>query len=214
MNDPNHRLSVNFLLGRVAAARRQGNVRLAADEWNACIARAKPRVESVVDYWVHRKLVASADRDDIVQAALIRGGRRLLENLDALEERAFMKAMATCAEYTCMDHGRKHKRKLQREVSADAVATTGDGDAIDRYDYFFSSVAEDVWARGAEIREAEERLDKAISKLTNERQKKLLVLQRLGHSDEIIAELLGVTVTNLYQIRSRTLRELRGLIDS
>ena len=53
-----------------------------------------------------------------------------------------------------------------------------------------------------------------IPRLRDVRARKLLTLQRLGVADARIATQLDVSVANVQTIRSRALKELRGLIDS
>jgi DNA-directed RNA polymerase specialized sigma24 family protein len=214
MNDPYRKLPLRLLLQRVAKARRDGDWRAARGEWEACVIRMRPRVELVVDDYVRRGLVPSSERDPLVWMAIERATRRLVENLEVLEEKTFIAAVATCADFTCRDAGRKHARKVRREVSIDATGTSADGDGFNYFDSLLKDVTEQLWLRGGEIREADERIDKAIARLGNERAKKLFTLQRLGIPDAEIARQLGVEIGNLYQIRSRSLRELRGLIDS
>jgi RNA polymerase sigma factor (sigma-70 family) len=201
-----------MLLQTVARARAQGDWRLAEREWEACIARAKQRVERVVELAVARRMIAPSDAEEVVQDALIRGARALVENLESLEEHSFFAAMVTCAKYECLDAGRKRVRRERHEKSLDAPGSQADDDAPGRYDKDLGRHAEERWDRDQEIRDAGKTVDDLLPRLRDERARKLFTLQRLGLKDEAIAEELGVTVVNLYQIRSRALRELRGMI--
>lgn len=215
MNDAYRQLPTRLLLQRVAAARRAGDWRAARGEWEACITRAKARVEVVVDIYVARGWIPPDDREDVVQDALGRAGRALVKNLDTLVEGTFFSAMITCAHFQCRDEARKIMRRQRHEASLDETFGIGDdGDEVGRFDRAFGELAEQTWRRGGEIRDADRRVEAAIDRLRDDRTKKLFTLQRLGMKDAMIAEELGVSMANLYQIRSRGLRELRGLIDS
>jgi RNA polymerase sigma factor (sigma-70 family) len=189
---------VSTLLKQVAHARAAGDWRTARPQWEACIARAKPRVEMVVDRYVAKGWIRPADRDDVVQNALIRAHRKLVENLDSLEEHVFFAAVIKAADFQCRDDARKDLKRRQRSAHEDAAE---------------AAESRQRWDREEEIRAANELVDDLMRRLPNDRQRRFVALQRLGTSDADIAADLGVTMDNLYQIRSRTLKALGGLID-
>lgn len=203
-----------MLLQRVAVARAAGDWRAARGEWEACITRARERVENVVDGYVVKGWIPRDESEDVVQDTLIRAGRRLVETLDRLDENAFFASMVRAADFQCRDEGRKQMRRQMKEKPLDQPSSRGDdGDATGRFAADEARQAEEQWLRDAEVRQAGKDVDDLIPRLRDPRAQKILTLQRLGHKDPAIAEELGLSMVNLYKIRSRALMELRGLID-
>ena len=215
MSDSYRSTPTATLLHRVARARHAGDWREAENEWQACIARARERVVTVVDRYVAKGWIPRADRDDVVQDALLRGARALVENLESLDGGAFFAGMVRCAQFQALDAARRHIRREQHEKRLDAPSSwsTPDRDP-GRYGAAAGRAAEERWRREDEIRTAEETLNELIPRLRDVRARKLLTLQRLGVADARIAKQLDVSVANVQTIRSRALKELRGLIDS
>jgi RNA polymerase sigma factor (sigma-70 family) len=198
-----------MLLQDVARARAAGDWTAAKPQWEACIARARARVEIVVDGYVWKKWIRQADRDDVVQRALLRAARRLVVTLDSLEERAFFAAVAQCADFQCRDDARK---ELQRRESS-LIPESWD-DAGDAYGTGEVTEAELRYDREAEMNDASERVYAALDKLPNPRRKKLLTMQLLGATDAMIAEELGTTTMNVHTMRLRALKDMNGLMES
>ena len=203
-----------MLLQRVAVARRRGDWTAARGEWEACIARSRERVVVVVDRYVRRGWIPDGDREDTVQKALLRAGRALIVNLDKLDEPAFFAGVVRCADFQCRDDARRQVRREQHEKPLDARSSWNDDeDSGGRYDTELGVIATDGWNRDREIREAGAWVDELVAQLPDERDRKLLTLQRLGLTDAAIADELGTSVGNVYQLRTRALKKLRGLID-
>jgi RNA polymerase sigma factor (sigma-70 family) len=215
VSDTYRTIPTGTLLQRVARARAAGDWRIAEDEWHACIARAHERVVTVVDRYVAKGWIAASDRDDVAQDALLRGARALVENLDSLQEGAFFAGMVQCAKFQALDAARKHIRREQHVKPLDAPSSWSEPDREQgRYDAAAHRAAEEHWRREDEIRAAAATLDELIPRLRDVRARKLLTLQRLGVPDAQIATELGISVANAQTIRSRALKELRGLIDT
>lgn len=204
------------LLARVAQARANGDWKDASREWWSCIARARERVANVVGSRVGRDLVPAAREEDIIQDALIRGARRLVETLDDLSEGSFFAAMIEVAKKQCLDEGRKYARE-KKVRSIDGMSGWGDdgsesGNAFDHATRKRAGLAFEI---GEDQRDFERILDEAIPRLKDERARVILTSDREGGTtDAELAERLGISVPNLHKIRSRAMQELRGLIDS
>ena len=211
MSDSFRKIRTDMLLRRVALARARGNWREAQGEWEACIARARERVEVVVSRhsWGN-------DADLVVQLALNRGAEKLVENLDRLDENTFFAGMVRAAKFQCLDTLRAEKARRDHEggsLDASADWKSGDHSGPGVYDKQIARDAEEDARRREEILAASALCDELIPQLRDDRAQKLLTMQRLGLKDPQIAEELGVQVGNLHQIRSRALKELRGLIE-
>ena len=207
-------VSIDFLLRQVARARAAGNVEPARPAWEACVFRATARVRRVVGAYrtVQGDAIPAHDREVVVNDALDRACRRMIKTLDKFNERSFMAAMAGCAENACKDYIRKlgaYEKGLHG--SFDDAAYEGGGGG--RYD--------DALYREAELRDIDDeqafdsadRLERALGQMRSANQRRAVQMRRLGCENEEIAETLGVTVDNAYQLVSRGLRDLRGLME-
>ena len=213
MSDQYRKLPTETLLRRVASARAAGDWTAARGEWEACIARARERVVNVVETYVAKGWIPRDMKEDVVQEALIRGARRLVRNLDSLAPDAFFAAMVRVAEFQCRDEGRRVMRREQHERSLDEPAGWSDDESAGRYDAALNREATSGWERAEDARDADRLFDELVPQLKNARARRIILMQRLGIKDAQIAAELDISVANVHTIRSRALKELRGLID-
>jgi len=211
VNDKFRTASIATLLRRVERARAGGDWTRAREEWEACLARARERVENVVG-----RRYKGDDPEAVVQEALIRAGAALVVNLDKLDPDAFFAAMVTLARYQCMDTNRSEQARRRHEPgSVDAPASWGDPDGAGRYDREAAQWDRERAERLEEIADVAERVHDAIARLRDPRAKQIIASDLDGGvTDDALAATLGITTANLQQIRSRAVRELRGLIDT
>jgi RNA polymerase sigma factor (sigma-70 family) len=211
VSDRYRKLSTDLLLRRVAAARAAGDWTAARGEWEACITRARERVENVV-----RGRYGGEDREAVVQEALLRGSTKLIENLDRLDENAFFAAMVRVAYFQAHDSWRSEAAyRVHVAGSLDQPAANNpDDDAPGRFAKQEAREAHERAWRDEEATDAARRIQEAIEKLPDPRARKILTYDRLGgRTDAQIAEELGISVANVQTIRSRSLKRLRGLIE-
>lgn len=210
-----HTRTIDSLLKDVAKARRAGDVESARPEWEACVIRAIPRVSAAVAGFrtSNGDRVASADREDVVNDALDRACRRMIHTLDGLNEASFRAAMAGCGENACRDHFRRLGR-YERGLAGSLDAPAHEDGGGSRYD--------DELYRDAEIRrldddaafEAADRLDRAMDRMAPSNRRKALAMRRLGLEYEEIADELGTSRDNAYQLVCRAIKDLRKLMES
>lgn len=218
LSDQYRQIPTDKLLRRVAAARAAGDWTTARGEWEACIARAMQRVGYVVERYVAKGWIPPDEREDTVHDALMRGAKALVENLDSLSEDAFFAGMVQVAKYQCMDAGRKHMRREQHEQQLDERDESDSDGRKGRHDDAVREQATADWHRDVRAGEIQDVLARALAQLT-ERERKVVMSQRLGITDEELADEFETSTNNVQQIRSRALKklrtnkELRGLID-
>lgn len=218
VSDEFRKIPTAKLLQRVAEARDAGELDRVRGEWWACIARARARVEFQVDKAIHvKRLFPASERDDVVQKALERGARRLIQTLDDLSEGAFFAAMIKVAIFTCQDEGRAHvARDKHRGRSLDEAVGDEDGQTLQ--DHLTEKQARREWDEVTTAGEYGEVIKRALGELS-ERERFVILAWQGGISDDGVAEHLQTSPNNVQQIRSRTLRklskntELRGLIE-
>jgi RNA polymerase sigma factor (sigma-70 family) len=211
VSDRYRKLSTDLLLRRVAVARAAGDWTAARGEWEACVARARERVENVVRARYHGE-----DADAVVQEALLRGSTKLVENLDRLDANTFFAAMVKVAWYQSQDSWRAEKAHRENVAGSldQPAGNDPEDDAPGRFAKLQAREAHERARRGEEVADAARRVDEAIARLTDPRARKILTHDRLGgRTDAQIAEELGISVANVQTIRSRSLKKLRGLIE-
>lgn len=206
-------VSTDYLLRRVARARAAGDVGPARPEWEICVVRATARVRAVVGAYraPGGDRIPLADRDAVVYAALERAIRRMINTLDKFNERSFSAAMARCAERACQDYIRSvgaYERGLGGSLDEPAFEDATGG----RYDQVVARLSAEQARADEDTRGAAERLEDALGRMSNPRRREAVELRCDGHATEEIADRLGVSVDNAYQLVSRGLRDLRGLM--
>lgn len=211
----NRDVGIDFLLREVARAKAAGDVERARPAWEDCVFRATARVRVVVGVFrtVNGDKIPVDDRDIVVNDALDRACRRMIHTLDKLNKRSFGAAMGSCAENACKDHIRQigaYERGLKGSLQDPAFE---EGDA-GRYAEALYHEAELRRIDDEAAIEAADRLDRGLAAMGNENRRQAVQMKRDGHgADEIAAE-LGVTTVNAYQLVSRGLRDLHGLMES
>lgn len=208
------KLSIESLLRRVALARRAGDVTKARPEWEACVFRATPRIRAAVAAYktINGDRVDPQDRGEVVNDALERACRRMIHTLDKLEERSFRAALVGCAHNACKDHFRRlgqHARGIAGSLDAPAF---DDGEA-GRFDTDLAREAERKLLDDEAAFEAADRLSRAMSQMKHENRRKAIELRETGLEYDEIATSLDVTVVNAYQLYSRGIKDLHGLME-
>jgi RNA polymerase sigma factor (sigma-70 family) len=146
------------------------------------------------------------DWDDAAQDAWMRTVQALLNLREAA---AFRGVLHTAITNACMDWCRRDLRHdMQRGGSIDDTREAADGSSFGAMDAQLGRIA----ARGPDTAErvaAADELDRALAGLP-ERQRQVVRLTEQGYVSKEIADLLGESVANVDQLRSRAYRRLRG----
>jgi len=197
----------------------QKSAKKARSAWKALVARDIERVRNIVAAFRHPKnpgvRVASGDVDDVTHNAYLRM-LRMLANFRGSAMGEYRAAMRTCVRYVCQDYCRDElDEDKQRTGSLDDEVETGDGDSRPRYE---AQVAKRERER-LEEQEALERdlerlernralLDEAIASIESDDKRRVLEMTREGRTTKQIAKALGTSEANVYQLRSRALKEV------
>jgi RNA polymerase sigma factor (sigma-70 family) len=206
--------SIESLLRRVAVARRAGDVSKAQPEWEACVIRATPRVRAAVRTYktVNGDRVGAQDHEAVVNDALERACRRMIHTLDKLDERAFRAALVGCAHNACKDHFRRVGQYAKGIAGSLDQAAFDDGEA-GRFDEDLAREAERKLVDDEGAFEAADRLNRAMSQMKHDNRRKAIELRETGLEYDEIAQALDVSVGNAYQLYSRGLKDLHGLME-
>jgi RNA polymerase sigma factor (sigma-70 family) len=207
-------LSIDALLGRVALARRRGDVMQAKAEWDACVFRGTPRARAAVRAFMTKSgdRVPAHDHDSVVYEALERACRRMIHTLDSLDERAFAAAIVTCAINSCHDYFRREGQCARGIRGSLDEPAFDDGEGA-RFDSDIAREAELQLADDEAAFEASDCLARAMRRMRHTRRRQAVELREQGFDYDEVATALGTSVGNAQQLYSRGLKDIRGLLE-
>jgi RNA polymerase sigma factor (sigma-70 family) len=180
--------------------------------WETLVTRHYDRIRGIVEAFRfpgHEQVrVADADIEDATQEAFMRVLNKLKFRGGSLGE--FLKALRRTTIYSCMDHCRRtlarerHERGSMDEQREEPTAVEQE----------LGRVADSRF--GAELagREDLDALLAALPQLPNENMRAVIVLTLDGMELPEIAEQLGTSHDNVYQLRSRGIRKLREVMEA
>ena len=198
------------LLRRFVACREASDGDGALHWWAKLVESKFDLVRLLVDRRAGRYGLSHTERDEAVQAALVKLWRNMARTFHGTTMGEWVNSTKTLVETTCMDVQRKAAKRTERETSFDAGAEDAE---TANPGWKGAAKAEETFRRDAEKSEAAGFIAWALPQITDERRR--LVLERTldGVPAEDIAAELGVTMANLYAIRSRGIKDLRKLKD-
>jgi RNA polymerase sigma factor (sigma-70 family) len=146
------------------------------------------------------------DWDDAAQDAWMRAVQALL---NLRQPAAFRGVLHSAITNACMDWCRRDLRHDKRRGgSIDETREAADGSSLGAMDAQLGRIAGRSPGIAERVAAADE-LDRALAALP-ERQRQVVRLTEQGYVSKEIAELLGESVANVDQLRSRAYRRLRG----
>ena len=198
------------LLRGFVACREAGDGDGALHWWAKLVESKFDLVRLLVDRRAGRYGLSQDERDEAVQAALVKLWRNMVRTFRGTTMGEWVNSTKQLVETTCMDVQRKAAKRTERETSFDAGAEDAE---TANPGWKGAAKAEETFRRDAEKAEAADFMEWALPQITDERRR--LVLERTldGVPAEDIAAELGVTMANLYAIRSRGIKDLRKLKD-
>ena len=204
------RLSNEELLRRFVACRDEGDANGALRWWTALIEANFDRVRGMVDVRAFRYRLSVAECDEAVQRALVKLWRRMILTFRGTTMGEWVNSTASLVDVVCKDVQRAGARRTERESSFDAGSA--DPERANP-DWRGDELAQERHRRDEEQAEAAGFVAWALPQMGNERRR--LVVERTldGVPAEDIADELGVSMDNLYALRSRGLKDLRALSD-
>lgn len=179
--------------------------------WKALVAKDIDRVRGIVSAFRHKENPGiRVDPDDVDQVAQDSYIRMLGMAFRGTSEGEYRSAMSTCVRFECMDHcRRKMEEDKRRGGSLDDGIKSREGDTRPRFE---KEIAERERQRIADeeslarLADRRERLDEAISKIEDERKRKVLEMTRERCTTEEIMAALDTSEANVYQLRRRALK--------
>jgi RNA polymerase sigma factor (sigma-70 family) len=202
-------LSEEELLRRFVACRDAGDGDGALRWWGNLVEANFDRVRGMVDVRASRYGLSADERQEAVQRALVKLWHKMVASFDGTTMGEWVNATRTLVDYVCRDVQRDAAKRSQRET-----AIGGRDEDPDADEWTGDRVAHERHAREEERADAAGFVAWALPRLGDDRRR--LVLQRTlegAPGDEIAGE-LGVSMDNLYAIRSRAVKDMRGLRDT
>jgi DNA-directed RNA polymerase specialized sigma24 family protein len=183
------------VLARFVAARDAGDREAALAAWGDLLALNVDRVRAMVGLWGGGGRLSADEREDAVQRALVKLWRNMVDTFAGSSMGEWVNAARTCVNYACLD--------VQRE----AATRSGRAAPVEEAD----AVAVDTHARAEEMADAAGFVVWALPRVEDERRRLVLSRTLDGAPAAAIAAELGIEMGNLYQLRSRGLKDLARL---
>ena len=214
--DPDH-----VLLGKFVDAHERGDLAEAAEYWERLAVNNFDRVKNIVKGFRFSPGGKGLPPDEHGSAASEAYLRVIAMSAGFRKREAgrFYAALVTCVENSCRDFGRKEFRHQRRaggsfDQTYEPDGTSGPFDAaLAAYDADLRRQTDEALQDEADRQEAESLVAWAIAQVKNTKYCEVLELTYLEkHSAEEIVDRLGITMDNLYQRRSRGVRELERIL--
>src|SRR4051812_40970568 len=182
-------------LARFVAARDAGDAAGAGAAWEELLTLNVDRVRAMVALWGRGGRLSADEREDAVQRALVRVWRNMAGTFAGSSPGEWVNAVRTCVGYACLDVQREAAGRSGREAPLE------EGDVVAHVSH----------ARAEERADAVDFLAWALPLVDDERRRLVLTRTLDGAPAAAIAAELGVEMGNLYQLRSRGLKDLARL---
>ena len=195
------------LLRKFVAARDDGNAGAARHWWGKLAEAGFDRVRGMVDAKAWRYGFDDDERQEAVQRSLVKLWDKMLHSFKGSTMGEFVNATNTLVEFVCKD--------VQRDAARRTSHETGLHDDPERPhpDWKGDQLAHQEFEREAEQAEAADFVEWALPRMKHERRRRVAELTLDGVPAEDIAAELEESMDNLYQLRSRGLKDLRKLHD-
>jgi RNA polymerase sigma factor (sigma-70 family) len=186
-------------LKRFVAHRDGGDVAGARREWEALVEANFDRIAGLVALQARGRLSAH-ERDDAVQRAIVKVWRNMVSTFDGASMGEWVNAVRACAGFAVADVRREAARRSARERALDDAA-----------EYRWVDASRQEHRREGERAEARDFVAWSLPQMRDERRRLVVERSLDGVPAEAIAAELSISLPNLYQLRSRGLRDLAKL---
>ncbi len=213
--EPDHRLLTKFV-----AAHERGDSVQAARLWEQLAVNNFDRVQQIVKAFQFSpgKRLPPEEHGSAASEAYLRV-ISMGASFRKREPGSYYAALYSCVHNACLDYGRKELRHQKRSKGSfdERYELDGEGGPYDRalanYDADRRRQTEEAIEAELARREAEGLVAWAIARINNDTYREVLEMTHLQQLPaDAIAERLGITMDNLYQRRSRGLKELEKIL--
>jgi RNA polymerase sigma factor (sigma-70 family) len=199
------------VLRRFVACRDAGDGDGALRCWGELVERNYDRVRAMVDLWGRGGRLSPQERDDATQRALVKLWRNMVHTFEGTSMGEWVNATRSLVDFACRDVQRAGAVRSRRETSLDRQRVGDEGDLTGAHDSRLAKLAHEQHRREGERGEAASFVVWALPRIADERRRRVLERTLDGSPAEELAAELGVSIANLYQLRSRGLKDLARL---
>ena len=193
------------LLRRFVSCREKRDDDGARHWWDRLVEAEYDRVGGWVAVRAQRYGLSKVERDDAVSLALDKLWRNMRHSFRGTEMGQWVNSAKQLVEYSCQEVQRQAAKRSERETSVERI--------VDQPDWKGDELAQQEYGRDEERTDAADFVGWALPQLTNERRRKAIEDMLDGVPAEETAAELDVEVGNLYQLRTRGLKDMRQLRD-
>lgn len=213
--------SDQILLRLHADALERGDLDEAAEVWERLTLKNFDRINQIVKAFRFSAGGSGLPQDawgSAANEAWLRA-KAMGPSFSALEPGRFYAALKTCVDHSCQDYGRKEFRHTRRAGGSVDQTYEPDGEAgpydgaLARYESDMRQRASDAVHEELSRQEAESLFAWGISQISNDKYREVMELTWIHKvpADEI-ADQLGISLANVYQRRTRGLKELERIL--
>src|SRR4051794_15533748 len=171
--------------------------------WGKLVHENFDRVRGMVDARAHRYGLSPDEREEAVSLALVKLWRNMVRTFRGTTMGEFVNSTKQLVEFACLQVQRDAARRTEHETTLDM---RGDEPA-----WKDDELAQQQHARDEERGDASDFVAWALPQLTNERRRRAVEDMLDGVPAEDTAAELRVEMPNLYQLRTRGLKDLAKL---
>jgi RNA polymerase sigma factor (sigma-70 family) len=186
-------------LRRFVASRDAGELETARAHWEALLEANFDRVVALVSLQARGRLNRH-ERDEAVERAIVKIWRNMVSTFDGSSMGEWVNAVKACAGFAVADVQREAARRSKHQSPLDEAE-----------EYRWASRSHEEHRREDERADAREFVAWGLPQLKDARRRLVLERSLDGVPAEEIAAELEVSLPNLYQLRSRGLKELAKL---
>jgi len=210
---PDHRrvgLRDEELLRKFVACRDAGDGDGARHWWGELVTQNFDRVRGMVDARAHRYGLSADERQEATQLALVKLWRNMVRTFKGTSMGEWVNSTKQLVEFSCQQTQRDAARRTEHETTLEMPTSDPEDE---RVDWRSVKLAQEEYRRDQERGDASGFFAWALPQVTNERRRVAVEDILDGVPAEDTAARLGIEVGNLYQLRTRGLKDLRKLRD-
>ena len=198
------------LLRKFVACRDAGDGDGARHWWGKLVTENFDRVRGMVDARASRYGLSGDEREEATQLALVKLWRNMVRTFKGTSMGEWVNSTKQLVEFSCQQVQRDAARRTEHERALE-IGETGTED--ERADWKSDKLAQEEFRRAQEREDASGFFEWALPQLTNERRRMAVEDMLDGVPAEETAAKLEIEVGNLYQVRTRGLKDLSRLRD-
>jgi len=198
------------LLRKFVACRDRGDGDGARHWWGRLVEDNFDRVRGMVERIAPAYRLSEDEREEALSLALVKLWHKMVRTFEGESMGEWVNATKRLVDFSCREIQRRGAKRTARETSLDA-RTSPEDDETTGSPWKEAELARQQQRRDGERGEAADFVAWALPQIGDERRRQVLERTLDGVPAEEIASELGVSMDNLYAIRSRAVKDMRKL---